>query len=71
MPQATHKFDSIKMRKLLEQETEYISNLFAIFDVPDSVEGNFHINKVKGKLKQIVTYISLMDRPQYRRAVLT
>lgn len=42
MPQATHKFDSNKMRKLLEQETEYISNLFAIFDVPDSVEGNLY-----------------------------
>lgn len=41
MPQTTYKFDSTKMRKLLEQETEYISNLFAIYDVPDSVEGNF------------------------------
>lgn len=46
MPQKTNKFDANKfnankMRKLLEQETEYISNLFAIFDVPDSVEGNF------------------------------
>lgn len=40
MPQATHKFDTNKMRKLMEQETEFISNLFAIFDVPDSVEGN-------------------------------
>lgn len=40
MPQATHKFDANKMRKLMEQETEYISNLFTIFDVPDSIEGN-------------------------------
>lgn len=41
MPQKPQHFDSNKMRKLLEQETEYISNLFAIFDVPDSVQGNF------------------------------
>lgn len=47
MPQVMHKFDSNKMRKLMEQETEYISNLFAIFDVPDSVEGNFKLARRK------------------------
>ncbi|KAJ6636188.1 Surfeit locus protein 6 like [Pseudolycoriella hygida] len=62
MPQATQKFDANKLRKLLEQETEYISNLFAIFDVPDSVEDDtideqFLLNNIKSskqsKLPQV------------------
>ncbi|XP_037050395.1 surfeit locus protein 6 homolog [Bradysia coprophila] len=56
MPQATHKFDANKMRKLMEQETEYISNLFTIFDVPDSVEDDtideqFLLNNIKSLKK--------------------
>lgn len=53
MPQATHKFDANKMRKLLENETEYISNLFAIFDVPDSVEGKFYIPLGSGEANEL------------------
>jgi len=56
MPQKTHNFDSNKMRKLLEQETEYISKLFANFDVPDSVEDDsideqFLLNNIKSLKK--------------------
>jgi len=56
MPQLTEKFNSSNMRKLMEQETEYISNLFAIFDVPDSVEDDkideqFLLNNIKSLKK--------------------
>ncbi len=56
MPQTTHKFDAHKMRILMEEETEYIGNLFAIFDVPDSVEDDtideqFLLNNIKSLKK--------------------
>jgi len=56
MPKITEKFNSNNMRKLMEQETEYISNLFAIFDVPDSVQDDnideqFLLNNIKSLKK--------------------
>lgn len=37
--QNSFKFDKGKMKKLLQEENDYIVDLLTTFDVPDSVEG--------------------------------
>lgn len=37
----THKFNKAQIRQVLEEENEFITNLFNSFEVPDSIEGNF------------------------------
>lgn len=41
MPKSATKMNTVKMRALLEQENEFITNLLAMFEVPDSVHGEF------------------------------
>lgn len=40
-PKVATRINAGKMMDLLVKENEFITNLLAIYDVPDSVHGNF------------------------------
>lgn len=44
---SVQKFDKQKIRKILEQEDEFISNLFDCFEVPNSVDGKLSFRKIE------------------------
>lgn len=44
-----HKFDKQKVRRIVEFEDEFISNLFNCFEVPDSVEGKDFFKQITAK----------------------